>query len=245
VQPGQSFEQIIPTQRNPTLALLPGLDGTGALFHSFLNALDSGIRTIVVPYPRDRDMNYAGLEEVVRSLLPEPGSFVLLAESFAGPIAIAIAASRPAGLRGVILTCSFARNPRPLLAPLRPLVRFLPLRTAPITLLAAPALGRFATPALRSELAEALSRVSSSVIRGRLRAVLGVDVSALLPGVDVPVLYLRASDDILVPKSASDDFAAMPRIRVVEIEGPHFLLQAKPSEAAAHVQPFLREIGPL
>jgi pimeloyl-ACP methyl ester carboxylesterase len=73
--------------------------------------------------------------------------------------------------------------------------------------------------------------------------VLGVDVAALLARVDVPVLYLRASEDWLVPKSASDDFAALPCIRFADIEGPHFLLQAKPSEAAAHVEAFLRESG--
>jgi pimeloyl-ACP methyl ester carboxylesterase len=224
------------------LVLLPGLDGTGLLFRAFLKMLDPAIRTAVVCYPPDRDMDYAGLEAVARASLPEKEPFVLLAESFSGPIAIAIAASRPAGLRGLILSCSFASNPRPLLAPLRPLVRFLPVRAAPARLLAALALSRFATSALWTEFAKALSSVSPSVIRGRLHAVLGVDVSAFLSRIDVPVLYLRASEDRLVPRSASHGFSAMPRIRFVEIEAPHFLLQAKPAEAAAHVRAFVREI---
>jgi pimeloyl-ACP methyl ester carboxylesterase len=230
-------------RRTPSLVLLPGLDGTGALFLSFLNALDPDIRTIVVSYPHDRAMDYAGLERIVRSRLPEPDPFVLLAESFAGPLAISIAASPPAGLRGLILTCSFARNPRPWLAPLRPLVRLLPVRAVPIVLLAAPALGRFTTPALRAAFAEALSHVPPAAIRGRLGAVLAVDVAALLARVDMPALYLRASKDWLVPRSALDDFRAMPRIGFAEIEGPHFLLQARPHAAAAYVQAFLREIG--
>jgi pimeloyl-ACP methyl ester carboxylesterase len=224
------------------LVLLPGLDGTGLLFRAFLKTLDPAIRTAVVSYPPDQDTDYAGLEAIARASLPAQEPFVLLAESFSGPIAIAIAASRPAGLRGLILSCSFASNPRPLLAPLRPLVRFLPVRAVPVPLLAAPALGRFATPALRTEFAEALSRVSPSVIRGRLRAVLGIDVSTLLLGVDVPVLYLRASKDRLVPGSAAHGLSAMPRIRFVQIEAPHFVLQAKPAEAAAHAQAFVRQI---
>jgi len=227
------------------LVLLPGLDGTGSLFRGFLKALDPGIKTIIVSYPPDRDMDYDGLKAIARSFLPENDPFILLAESFSGPIAISIAASQPTGLRGLILTCSFARNPRPLLAPLLPLVRLLPVRAAPTALLAAPALGRFATPARRSELAEILSRVRPSVIRTRLRAVLTVDVRALLARIDLPVLYLRASEDRLVPRSASDDFAAMPRVRFAEIEAPHFLLQANPEEAAAHVEAFLGEIDPL
>jgi pimeloyl-ACP methyl ester carboxylesterase len=87
--------------------------------------------------------------------------------------------------------------------------------------------------------------VPPSVIRKRLRAVLEADVSALLARVDVPVLYLRASEDRLVPRAISDELTAMPRIRFVEIEGPHFLLQARPSVAAAHVHGFLREIDAL
>jgi pimeloyl-ACP methyl ester carboxylesterase len=122
------------------------------------------------------------------------------------------------------------------------LIRLLPIRWAPIVLLAWPTLGRFGTPALRSQLGEAVSRVSPSVIRKRLSAVVEVDVSALLARVDVPVLYLVASEDRLVPRSASDELTAIPRIRFAEIEGPHFLLQARPSVAAAHVEAFLREV---
>jgi pimeloyl-ACP methyl ester carboxylesterase len=69
-----------------------------------------------------------------------------------------------------------------------------------------------------------------------------VDVSPLLPRIDVPVLYLRASADRLVPRSAADALAAIPRIRFAEIEGPHSLLQANPSAAAACIHAFLREV---
>jgi pimeloyl-ACP methyl ester carboxylesterase len=224
------------------LVLLPGLDGTGALFSNFRRALDPLIGTSVVSYPPIQDIGYIGLEGISRSLLPHDGSFVLLAESFSGPIAIAIAATRPSGLRGLILVCSFARNPRPLLAPLRHLARFLPIRAMPIGLLAWPTLGRFATAALRSELADALARVPPSVVRERLRAVLEVDVSAMLPRIDVPVLYLRASEDRLVPRSALAAFSIVPRICFVEVVGPHFLLQASPSASAAQVEGYVREI---
>jgi pimeloyl-ACP methyl ester carboxylesterase len=72
--------------------------------------------------------------------------------------------------------------------------------------------------------------------------VLSVDVSAVLPQIVVPVLYLRASEDRLVPRSASDALTIVPQIRLTEIEGPHFLLQASPSAAAAAVEAFLSEM---
>jgi pimeloyl-ACP methyl ester carboxylesterase len=121
-------------------------------------------------------------------------------------------------------------------------VRLLPIRLAPIRLLAWPALGRFATPALRSQLADALARAGHSVIRSRLRAILEIDATALLPKIDLPVLYLRAAEDRLVPRSAGAALMMAPQIRLIDIEGPHFLLQARPSAAAAHVKAFLREV---
>jgi pimeloyl-ACP methyl ester carboxylesterase len=229
-------------RHKPRLVILPGLDGTGRLLRDFRRAIGPHARTILVSYPADQPLDYTALEAIVRSRLPTRKPFVLLAESFSGPIAISIAANRPAGLRGLILACSFARNPLPMLAPLGPSIRLLPIRWAPVALLAWTTLGRYATPTLRSELADALRRVSPSVIRKRLRLVVDVDVSPLLARVAVPILYLRASEDRLVPRSGSYALAAMPHVRFVEIEGPHFLLQANPSTAAAYVQEFLREV---
>jgi pimeloyl-ACP methyl ester carboxylesterase len=54
-----------------------------------------------------------------------------------------------------------------------------------------------------------------------------------LDRIRVPTLYLRATEDRFVPRSAAAPFARLASgARVVEIEGPHFLLQANPVEAA-------------
>jgi hypothetical protein len=58
----------------------------------------------------------------------------------------------------------------------------------------------------------------------------------------LPVLYLRAAEDRLVPRSAAAVLTMAPQIRLIDIEGPHFLLQARPSATAAHVEAFLREV---
>ena len=63
-----------------------------------------------VAYPRDRVMGYPELLAMVMEMLPsEP--FVLQGESFSSPLSIMIAAARPTGLRGLILSSAFARNP--------------------------------------------------------------------------------------------------------------------------------------
>ncbi len=71
---------------------------------------------------------------------------------------------------------------------------------------------------------------------------LGVDVSAKLAAVKVPVLYLRASQDLVVPASASQLVVRLnPRTKVVELAAPHFLLQALPDESAKIVAAFVHE----
>src|SRR5882724_3945896 len=87
----------------PTLVLLPGLDGTGKLFADFIKVLGSRVSTMVVAYPSDHPLGYDELEELVRSALPQNRSFVVLGESFSGPIAIRIAAHWLTNFRGLIL----------------------------------------------------------------------------------------------------------------------------------------------
>ena len=123
------------------------------------------------------------------------------------------------------------------------LVSFLPVALAPVGILSHMVLGRFSTSALRSVLAHAVAQVSPQALRARLRAVLAVNVSAELTSVTAPILYLRASHDRLVPASASAQVSRLnENTSVVELEGPHFLLQVAPVEAAQVVGSFLREV---
>jgi pimeloyl-ACP methyl ester carboxylesterase len=96
------------------LVLLPGMDGTGVLFQPLLASLPTAILTRIIAYPSDRDLSYAELFALVNEQLPkEP--FILLAESFSGPIAASIIDTRSSLLCGVIFVSSFIGNPRPLL----------------------------------------------------------------------------------------------------------------------------------
>jgi len=225
-----------------TLVLLPGMDGTGQLFAPFLAALGCEIDVKVVRYPNREPLGYAELEAVARAVLPE-GPFVLLGESFSGPIAIALAASGSPHLKGLVLCCSFARNPRPLFSGLRSLVGVLPVAAAPIGVLSRLLLGRFETPELRAAFGKALEQVSPAALRARLRSVLTFDVSAQLRASTVPTLYLQATCDRVVPAAASQLVSNLkPSTRVVQFDAPHFLLQAASVEAARVVGEFVHEV---
>lgn len=219
------------------------MDGTGQLFEPLVSALAGEFEIKVVTYPTSTPLGYSELEAIAREAIPKEGSYVILGESFSGPIAIALAASESAQLKGLILCCTFVRNPRPALSAFNQLLGFFPVRAVPASASAQLLFGRFSTAALRGALAQALAQVSPSVLRKRLSAVLSVDASAKLAAVRVPLLYLRASQDRLVPPSASALVVSLNRLaQVVQFEAPHCLLQAVPTEAGRVVAAFLRRV---
>lgn len=215
-----------------TLVLLPGLDGTGELFEPFIAAAGADADIRVVRYPVDQALGYAQLEAHARACLPEEGDYILLGESFSGPIAISIAASAPPGLKGVVLCCTFACSPLPALALVKPLVGALPVAHAPLAVLDWLLAGRFSSVPLREALRRSLAQVAPAALRERLRAVMQVDVQEQLGRIDLPVLYLRAAHDRTVPRAASLRILRLrPQTQLVELDAPHFLLQAVPAAA--------------
>jgi len=228
-----------------TLVLLPGLDGTGELFAGFVHAL-KGVNARVVSYPPDRPMTYVEHEAFARDKLPAGEDYFLLAESFSGPVGISIAATAPPRLRGLILCCTFASNPLPFFTPMAKLFGKFPAMRVPPAL-AAPWLyaGR-ATPELRSAHASAMAQVSAVTLRARVAAVLAVDCKSLLPRIEVPVMYLRAKADRLIPVAAGRAITELrPGMKLVEIDAPHFLLQTEPEACAKAVEEFMQsEMAP-
>jgi pimeloyl-[acyl-carrier protein] methyl ester esterase len=86
----------------------------------------------------------------------------------------------------------------------------------------------------------ATAAVGEAVLRHRIAAVLAVDETSALARVRLPTLLLRASDDHVVPRIASEQIMrTLPAAELVEIDGPHLLLQIRPSECAAAVTRFL------
>lgn len=222
------------------LVLLPGLDGTGLLFKDFVASLNQEIKPIVVSYPPDAVLDYSELETFVRTFLPRDQSYFLLGESFSGPIAISIAASSPPGLQGLILCCSFAKNPIPLLAPLQFVLNKVPVPVPSISLLSYFLLGRFVMPPLRTDLSHTLDNVDRVVLRARARAVLTVDNSCLLSLIRVPILYLRAKEDRVVSQASSELVVSLaPHTQVREFSSPHFLMQVLPAQVADTVIDFM------
>jgi pimeloyl-ACP methyl ester carboxylesterase len=225
------------------LVLLPGMDGTANLFAPLIAQLGDGFSITCISYPPDQALGYAALTALVQQQLPASGSYVLLGESFSGPIAVALAAQGHAQLAGLILCCTFIKNPRPALARFKSLVDMAPFSAPPSFVLNYLLLGAFATPALSQALRNAVQQVAPQVMKCRLNAVMAVDMAAQMAAITVPTLYLRAAHDRLVPRAASQRVCdANSLVKVLEIDAPHGLLQAAPQAAAAAIHGFVRSI---
>jgi pimeloyl-ACP methyl ester carboxylesterase len=88
-----------------------------------------------------------------------------------------------------------------------------------------------------------MSTLASAVMQARLKAVLQVDVSDRLGRLKMPVLYLRALVDKVVPRRSSKWLGdRLPRMKIVEIKAPHFLLKVCPQAAAEVVDAFILEL---
>lgn len=210
----------------------------------FVEAVHPVFKTVeVLAYPSEQAMSYSELEAFVRDSLPD-GRFVLLGESFSGPIAISIAAAQPRNLAGLVLSTSFARKPMPFLSGFAGIVAFAPVRTLPEWMLSYVLLGPWRTPELMSSLRHALESVAPKVLRARVAATMRVDVLSRVTEINVPLLYLRATDDRLMPSAAVREIASKARdVSVVDVVGPHLLLQTAPQACAQAVAEFAARIG--
>lgn len=225
------------------LALLPGMDGTGLMLQSFQEILAAEVPVTVVRYPARQRRNFAELVVDAYEQLPKGVPLVLLGESFSGPVAVTLARHFRLEVRGLILCATFARAPRSILPwvlpllPTRSLLRIEP----PERLVRYFCLGQDAPPLVMERFRETLKAVDPRVLAQRLEILSRVDVTADLPHLSMPVLYIQAARDRLVPERALLPFSqAIHQLVVSRVDGPHFLLEAAPQEAEAAVMDFVR-----
>lgn len=217
------------------------MDGTGVFFADFVAALESRFKPIVVVYPNDPTLGYAELEILARTHLPHNEPFLILGESFSGPIAISIAASNPPGLLGLILCVTFARNPHPLLPLVTTILKPFPAGRLPGFIVHRNIFGKFDSPRLRGKLHEVGALVSAKTLKARLEAISWIDASEKLRRVKVPTLDLRAKRDRVVSRSCGAYIRRIrPDVAIADLDAPHMLLQTVPEAAIAALDDFVR-----
>jgi pimeloyl-ACP methyl ester carboxylesterase len=224
---------------NITIILLPGMDGTGELLKPLAERLSTHRPVQIIPYPSDRKLDYSQLTAFVREQLTAD-RFVILGESFSGPIAIEIAATHPR-VAGLILASSFARHPLPTW--LSPLTRLLDLRWTPERFIAAALMGSSATPTLELRLRHVLAGLPRAVLRARADDALRVDKTDRLSQTNCPALCMHGSSDHLIGKrQVAEIVAARPDCELRLMDAPHMLLATHANAAAAVIDDFCKRL---
>lgn len=234
------------TNSAPCLVLLPGLDGTGRMFAPFVDRCPQNLDVVVVSYPGERQLGYDELLDLVCDQLPEGRPFFLLGESFSGPLAVRAAAMQPAGLCGVILCATFVTSPTPWYIRWWPalfsasMVRFLVKMEGLATQWL---LGRCRRE-LKAFNQDSRREVCPEVIAHRVRSTMTVDVREELQTLSVPLMYLAAKWDLVIPKRSRQQIQRLrPDLDLRVVDGPHALLQTRPDMAWSEIRGWLEQLN--
>jgi pimeloyl-ACP methyl ester carboxylesterase len=224
----------------PELVLLPGMDGTGVFFEPLIKSLDGKVKTRSVSYPLDQSLGYNELLPYVTSCFPKEKPFIILGESFSGPLAVMAASERPANLKAIILVATFVKSPMPQwVSRLKRFLRGPLLDMRPRWLLINLGLGRDCPPETRKWIHEKLPRLKREILATRIEAMLDVNVREALKKTNVPVLYIAASRDWVVPRKCLDAvWICRPDVEIKVLDGPHPILQCRPEDSAAAIIEF-------
>jgi pimeloyl-ACP methyl ester carboxylesterase len=148
-------------------------------------------------------------------------------------------------MKMLILCAGFSTCPVP--AWLRPFISLLPSIVfrfkLPSSAMRSFLTGRNAPESLLREVRDAVSSVRPQVLAARMQAILACDVRKDLARVKVPILYLRGTEDNLVPARCTQEILRInPDAEVISIAGPHLLIQREPRRCAEAVLTFLRQL---
>lgn len=220
------------------LILLPGLDGTGILFKPFLSHLH-GIDSTVIPLPMTGDQRYETLTHYVASQLPDE-PFILLAESFSGPIAAKLIASGRYKIKRAIFVATFLTPPRRFLLglinrfPLKHMMR-LPFSDYFITLFL---IGKQPDTTLMNDFKHVIGLVPEHIVKERIASI--KNHKSILFDSHIEALYILPTHDRLLTRNSINDFKKTFRhLKVISIDGPHFILQAKSQKCVDKLATFL------
>lgn len=226
-----------------TLVLLPGFDGTGRLFSPVHKELSDSVNTIVMSYPSNKMMTYSDLYHYLKDGLPD-SPYVLLGESFGGPLAMMLYKYADENLKGIILCVSFVKNPQVLLSRLiRPFLKPKHLqKETPAWHIRTMLVNGVSDAKLIRNIQAATRELTREVYFYRLREIANVDVTNILQKCELPILYLRAKNDRMVYESSMKLVEKLGKnVTVEKFDAPHMLLQTQPKKAAESIKKFLSE----
>lgn len=227
--------------RDP-LVLVPGIDGTGLMFHRQVPRLERRF-TVTTARLRDEAVRMADLVDDLHSVVAAAASggapVTLVGESFGGALAMSYALTYPARVSRLVILNSFARiESRGRLWLAQQLLRAAPWSVMPLVRefnarrMYSPQTGRDEIR-IANELLRASTRQG---YRSRISMLRDYDLRPRLRDLAAPVLFLAADRDTLVPSVAQGrlmrSLAPRATLRILEGHG-HSCLVAPDLDLAA------------
>jgi pimeloyl-ACP methyl ester carboxylesterase len=214
------------------VVLLPGLHGSRALFSSFIALAPAWASCLPLALPTVGGQSFDEIADAILPALRPLEGFVLLGESFSGPIAARLSAQLGQKVALLVL-CNpvvemSVQVPERILAPIVTSVR-MPAWCASMVLSGGD------VSVARAALGEVRS-LPNGILAQRLSAVFSATEGALASHLSPPLLTILGTSDRLVSLSRSRAFfSRVPQSTVVEIEGPHLIVQTRPAEVWAAI----------
>lgn len=194
-----------------------------------------GMELLVLPLPTEGAQDYKSLSEQILKRLPHE-DFILVAESFSGGIAAQLSQQIVAHLKGIIFVASFLSAPTKLMAhfasllPIRYLA-YLPFSGIVYKLFF---LGKYAGNKEVELFRLAIDAAPVRALKLRLKVIVQAKYDGFKSA--VPAVYIGAAHDMLVHRRKRLEFVqAYSDITFAELDGPHFIFQAKPKEGATAI----------
>jgi len=187
------------------LVFVPGMDGTGRLFHRQVPLLATRYRvaTYTLRDEADRmDVLVADLARVIRAVTPGEAPAVVVGESFGGAVAMSLALTHPELVRALVVLNSFPRFlPQFRLQLAIAALRLVPWQTMPLVRRLT-AFRLHSRHTHRTEIRRFLEVTRETRRHGylaRLRILQQYDVRERLGALRMPTLFLASELDHLVP----------------------------------------------
>lgn len=209
------------------LVLIPGMDGTGYLFDLFIQCVPSDLEVRCIPLMQSPTYSYVEQAEYVISQMGNE-ECILVAESYSGRVAYEMVKLGHSRIKHLVLVASFFSCP----SVFARLAAFIPPQLLKSTLMPQwirqrLLFGSNGSSDLLISFERAVNAVDIDVIKHRLKQVSELEKPD--QWMSIPCTYIRPKSDLLVSKAAIGVIKQRCKnFSLVEIEGPHFVLQCNP-----------------
>lgn len=218
------------------IVLMPGLDGSAKLFARFIAEISPEHNVTTIIYPNEMTSLHE-LCAFAKACIVNGEKPVVIAESFSGAVLCQLLGDL-VPISAAIFVASFSETPRRKLISLGLGMPEVIARASTPLAIALVCLNGVNDVALTAQIIECVKSVPHRTLIGRLTALLQMRVE--LSNSNVPILALEATRDRLLDRYAKQSLGkTFQHALVVEIDGPHFLLQAQPKACWQAISPFI------